>query len=175
MSFAPVTLFFHLGHVLKSHGTAGQVRVHVEDRFKRYLKKGTYVFLDLEGSKVPYQIKTLEDHQHCIVSLEGVDNKQQSDELAGKEIWIPLEQVKERHKNAAIHMRESWKDYMLQDIRTGEEFQVIRTEEFPQQLMAIIHYHDREIMIPLHEQLIELIDREQKYIRMNIPEGLLEL
>lgn len=175
MSFTSVTSFFRLGHILKSHGTGGQLRLQIEDRFKVYLKRGIYIFLDLEGSKVPFQITSIEDQQHFIVSLEGVDNKEQSDRLAGGMVWIPAAQIRERHKNAAFHFKETWKDYILHDIRTGDEFPVIRTEEFPQQLMAIIRYQEREIMIPLHEQLIDRIDREQKCILMHIPEGLLEL
>ncbi len=41
--------------------------------------------------------------------------------------------------------------------------------------MAIVETNGKEMMIPLHDQLIVDIDKDQKVIRMEIPEGLLEL
>jgi 16S rRNA processing protein RimM len=42
-------------------------------------------------------------------------------------------------------------------------------------LMAVIEINEQELLVPLHEQLILNIDREEKIIRMEIPEGLLDL
>ena len=41
--------------------------------------------------------------------------------------------------------------------------------------MAVIEVNERELLIPLHEQLILNIDREEKIISMEIPDGLLDL
>lgn len=175
MTYTSVKLFFQVGRILKSHGTGGQLRIQVEERFKGYVRKGAFIFIDLDGSKVPFEVTAVDDYQHLVISLESMDHKQQSDLLAGKDLWIPMDQVKDRHKNAPRHIKEIWEDYVIRDASSAVVYPIIRTEEFPQQLMAIIRIGDREVMIPLHEQLIEEIDREQKCILMHIPEGLLEL
>jgi ribosomal 30S subunit maturation factor RimM len=41
--------------------------------------------------------------------------------------------------------------------------------------MAVIELNAHELLIPLHEQLISSIDKDQKIIHMEIPEGLLDL
>ncbi len=173
--YPPVKDFFLIGKTLKSHGTAGQLRLMIEERLTSYVQRGSFVFLDIDGSRVPFQVAGVEEGQHFVISLEDVDGRQESDKLTGKEIWVPMEQVKPRHQKSPRNIKAKWEDYTIYDEKTGSSFPIIRTEEFPQQLMAIVEVNGKEILIPLHEQLIVDIDKEQKVIRMEIPEGLLEL
>ena len=110
-----------------------------------------------------------------VKTLDDVDGRQESDKLAGKEFWVPLEQVKPRHQKSPRNIKAKWEDYTIYDEKSGVSFAILRTEEFPQQLMAIVETNGKEMMIPLHEQLIVEIDKEKKVIRMEIPEGLMEL
>ena len=175
MPYPPVNDFFLLGKTLKSHGTAGQLRLMIEERLTSYVKPGSFVFFDIDGSRVPFKVKGVEEGQHFVISLDDVDGRQESDKLAGKEFWVPLEQVKPRHQKSARNIKAKWEDYSIHDEKSGATYPILRTEEFPQQLMAIVEVDGKEIMIPFHEQLIVEIDKELKVIRMEIPEGLMEL
>ena len=147
----------------------------IEERLTSYVQRGSFVFFDIDGSRVPFQVASVEEGQHFVISLEDVDGRQESDKLTGKEIWVPLEQIKPRHQKSPRNIKAKWEDYTIHDKKTGVFFPIIRTEEFPQQLMAIVETNGKEMMIPLHDQLIVEIDKEQKIIRMEIPEGLMEL
>ena len=173
--YSPVKEFFLIGKTLKSHGTAGQLRLMIEERLMSYIKPGSFIFFDIDGSRVPFKVKGVEEGQHFVISLEDVDGRQESDKLTGKEIWVPLEQIKPRHQKSPRNIKAKWEDYTIHDEKTGVSFPIIRTEEFPQQLMAIVEANGKEMMIPLHDQLIVDIDKDQKVIRMEIPEGLMEL
>jgi 16S rRNA processing protein RimM len=174
-SFTQVKDLFLIGKTLKSHGTAGQLRLMMEDKFKGYVVKGTYLFLDIDGSKVPYKITSVQDVQHFVISLKDVDSKEESDVLSGKELWIEAELVKARHRLSPRHSKGKWDDYTILDATSGKSFAILRTEEYPQQLMAVVHHHEKELLIPLHEDLIKEIDKSGKMIHMTFPEGLLEL
>lgn len=167
--------FFHIGRTLKSHGTGGQLRLMIEDQYKSYLKKGSFIFFDLNGSKVPYMLMDIDDGAHFVITIEDVYNKMESDLLSGLDIWIPLENVKSRHQRSPRNIKDKWSDYRIKDEKTQAYFDIIRTEEFPQQLMAVVEVENKEILIPLNEQLISDIDKENKIIVMEIPEGLLDL
>jgi 16S rRNA processing protein RimM len=170
--------FFLLGKVLKSHGTAGQLRVMIEDKYKSYMVPGAFLFFDINGSKVPHRIMEVEDHAHFVVVLEDIGNKNVSDTLSGKEFWITwitTDKMQPRHLKSPKSIADRWELYTLVDQRTDQSFPVLRTEEFPQQLMAVIEHRGKELYIPLNDQLIQSIDRGQKIIVMEIPEGLLDL
>ncbi len=174
-SFKQIKDFFLIGKTLKSHGTAGQLRLIIEDKFKGYMQKGTYIFLDLDGSKVPFQISSVQDGAHFVISLKDVDDKQESDTLGGKEFWVETESVSSRHRMSPRNIKGKWDDFTILDSKSGKSFVILRTEEFPQQLMAVVNHNDRELLIPLHENLIIEIDKSEQIIHMMIPEGLLEL
>ena len=72
----------------------------VEDSYKMYLQKGSFLFFDCNGSKVPYMITDLEEGAHTVISLEDVNDKKESDLLSGLDIWIPLDIVKPRHQRS---------------------------------------------------------------------------
>lgn len=173
--YPPVDTFFLLGKTLKSHATSGQLRMAVENKLKGYFIPGEYVFFDLDGSKVPYKIEDIEEDAHFVISLEDVRSKELSDVLAGKEIWIPLEKIKSIHQRAPRNIKDPWFEYSIIDEASSSRHVILRTEEFPQQLMAVIEVKGKEIYVPLHEQLISNIDRKEKVIFIKIPEGLMEL
>ncbi len=173
--YPSISQYFLIGKSLKSHGTGGGLRLMVEDQFKGYLRKGSYIFFDLNGSKVPFQVLDTDDGSHYVITLEDVDNKKHSDVLSGLEIWIPLETVKSRHQRSPKNIPGKWDEYRIIDQQSNTMFDIIRVEEYPQQLMAIIEIENKEILIPLSDQLISSIDKENKIIHMEIPEGLLEL
>ena len=147
----------------------------IEDQFKTYIKTGSFIFFSLNGSKVPFLITAIEDGAHFVISLKDVSNKKASDLLSGLDIWIPLESVKPRHQRSPRNLKDKWDEYRIEDEITHAMYEVIRVEEFPQQLMAVISIDDKEILIPLSDQLISRIDKESKMITMQIPDGLLEL
>jgi 16S rRNA processing protein RimM len=147
----------------------------IEDQFKGYLTNGTFIFFELDGSKVPYQLVETDDSNHFVILLEGVNNKKKSDRLSGLEIWIPIDTVKSRHLRSPKNIPGKWHEYRIIDDGSDLTFDILRVEEFPQQLMAIITIENKEILIPLSDQLISSIDKENKIIHMRIPDGLLDL
>jgi 16S rRNA processing protein RimM len=173
--YPPVDSYFLLGKTLKSHATSGQLRLMVENKFKGYFVEGEYIFFEIDGSKVPFKIEDVVEDAHFVMTLEDVHSKEVSDALSGKEIWIPLEKVKAIHQRAPRNIKDPWNEYFIRDEDSSTTHAILRTEEFPQQLMAVIDWKGREIYVPLHEQLISNIDRKEKIIYMKIPEGLLEL
>lgn len=175
MTYAAISEYFLLGKTLKSHGTAGRLRIMIEDQYKAYLRKDAFVFFDLNGSKVPFRISETEEGAHFVLALEDISDKKDSDFLSGRELWVPLESVKSRHQRSPRNIKNKWSEYRIEDELTKTIYTILRVEEFPQQLMAVIMINEKESLIPLSDQLITNIDKENKLIKMNIPEGLLDL
>jgi 16S rRNA processing protein RimM len=42
-------------------------------------------------------------------------------------------------------------------------------------MVAVVTYQDREVLIPLTDELITGVDPEARTLHMSLPEGLLEL
>ena len=151
------------------------MRLAIEDQFKRYLQDGTFVFVNMNGSKVPFRITDTEDGAHYVIGIEEISNKQESDQLSGLDLWVPLDTVKPRHQRSPRNLQDKWNEYQLLDVHSNDVYPIERVEEFPQQLMAVIIHDSKEKLIPLSDQLITSIDKAKKIITIEIPEGLLEI
>ncbi|HUR30751.1 MAG TPA: hypothetical protein VMZ69_04925 [Saprospiraceae bacterium] len=174
-AYPSVYNYFLIGKTLKSHGTQGLLRLMIEDQFKVYIKGGSFIFFDLNGSKVPYMVNTFDEGVHFVIGLEDVRSKKESDLLSGLDIFVPLDSVKSRHQRSPRNIKDKWDEYRILDVSNESVYDVLRVEEFPQQLMAVIKIDQKEILIPLSDQLITSIDKMNKLIMMHIPEGLLDL
>jgi len=65
--------------------------------------------------------------------------------------------------------------FEISDKTLGEIGVIEEIIEYPQQEMAAVTYKDKEVLIPLNDQLIVKIDLDGKRIEMDLPEGLLAL
>ena len=124
---------------------------------------------------MPFKIAGYEDGAHFVLSLEDISSKKDSDFLSGLEIFVPLNLVKSRHQRSPRNIKDKWNEYKIIDQETNAVYEILRVEEYPQQLMAVVQLGDKEILIPLSDQLITSIDKVDKVLMMNIPEGLLDL
>src|SRR5688500_1448334 len=94
------------------------MRLMIEDQFKGYLKEGSFIFFDLNGSKVPFRIADIDENVHFVISLEDIKSKKESDLLSGQEIFIPLDTVKSRHQRSPRNIKDKWDEYKIMDEET---------------------------------------------------------
>ena len=70
---------------------------------------------------------------------------------------------------------ERFTGYNIEDATHGLVGKIDEVIEMPQQMMAVVVYRGREILIPLNEQFIVTADEEQSVLHMDLPDGLLDL
>jgi 16S rRNA processing protein RimM len=64
--------------------------------------------------------------------------------------------------------------YTLVDETLGAIGVIDEVLEMPQQEMAFLKYKNREVLVPLNEQLIRSIDEAKRQVIMDLPDGLLD-
>ena len=52
---------------------------------------------------------------------------------------------------------------------------IIGVNDASSQVLLEVEYNDRQVLIPLVDELIQLLDKKQKQLYLSIPEGLLDL
>jgi 16S rRNA processing protein RimM len=53
--------------------------------------------------------------------------------------------------------------------------EVIEVIEMPHQVLCKVMYKGNEALIPIHEESLEKVDKKNKLIHVNLPEGLLDM
>lgn len=170
----------HLGgKVLKTHGKEGELKLAVEQEvFLDLLKKSNYIFILNFGSKVPYRIDSVRGGDPPIVSLEDINTPEEAEKLCGSPFYFldaDFNTVKDEVQVDPLKMLDG---FLLIDIVTGKRVgDVTKLNEVAGQILATVVDPEtkKEHIIPIHNDLVVHLDEAGQVIKMELPEGLLEI
>ncbi len=163
-----------IGKTGKPHGVKGELRLRIEGAYLEDALKASVIFIETKGQQLPYFVEQLKIGNAAIVKLEDITRKEDAMLLANATLFLRDEDVSIKVIDADLVFA-YLKGYQLEDIAIGVIGTIKTIEEYPQQEMAIVDYKEKEVLIPLHEALIQQIDKAKKVLLMELPEGLLEL
>ena len=163
-----------LGRITKLSGYEGAVAVKLEKIFTENIPQMESVFLEIDGSPVPFFISEMEYTGADILKLtfEGYNSIEKVSEFAGCRIFL-TSSVNSKNKN---HETQTLIGYIVigpVDEKIGSISEIIPNNG--QWLLNVISPDRKNILIPFHEHFILRIDRREKIVVMDIPEGLLEI
>ncbi len=162
----------HIGHSRKARGIEGGFRVQVEDAYLEDLQKARALFISIDGSKVPFILKSVDDSRSLVVKVEEIDNPEDAQPLLGQEIFLHLDEVSEKETINSSHALQGYTVLDQDKTQIGTIEELI---EFPDQLLAKLSFNGKEILIPIHKDLIISLDETTQTIQLTIAEGLLNL
>ncbi|MGB3948557.1 MAG: ribosome maturation factor RimM [Bacteroidia bacterium] len=165
---------FSLGYIPKRVGNKGELAFILDvDEPARY-KKLSSVFIEINGSLVPFFIKAISIRgNNAVVSLEGVDTISKAEELIKSSLYLPLNMLPPL-KGKKFYFHEV-PGYLIIDTRFGEVGILDKVLDFPQQVIFQVKRGDTEILIPAKDEFIVRVDRVKKQIEVQTPEGLIDL
>ncbi len=165
-----------IGHTRKTYGLTGALKLDVKDQFLDDLLEAQAVFLSLQGQLLPYFIEKIEEEPHLLIKFEEIDTPEQARDLTNAEIFMRSAEVSGKSpvdEDGLMdwEMLVGWTIYDKEDL-IGE---IIEIQEYPQQMMALVEFEGRDVLIPLNETFLTVIDENTQQIIMDLPEGLLAL
>jgi 16S rRNA processing protein RimM len=165
---------FSLGYIPKRVGNKGELAFILDvDEPARY-KKLASVFIELNGSLVPFFIKAISLRgNNAVVSLEGIESISRAEELIKSSLYLPLNMLPPL-KGKKFYFHEV-PGYTIVDSRFGEVGILEKVLDFPQQVIFQVKRGETEILIPAKDEFIVRIDRDKKQIEVQSPEGLIEM
>ena len=105
--------------------------------------------------------------------LEEVDHIDKAAVLVKKDLYLPnkLKPVKGPDEFTLMDL----KGFIAIDETHGELGEITDVLEYPQQVIASVHYQNREVLFPLNTDFIKGIDIEGGEVYIDLPEGLLDV
>jgi 16S rRNA processing protein RimM len=157
-----------IGYFSKTHGIKGQLHLKYQIEFDEDTLNA--VFIDSTTGKAPYFIEELQyTNSSYIVKLEEINTIEEAKKLVGKKTYIDevFVIVNETETN--------WIGYELIDTKLGVIGIINSVSDNGAQLIVTINYKEKEMLLPLVEELIDKIDETNKKIYYKAPDGLIEL
>lgn len=169
--------FITLARVVKTQGRHGEVaaEVHtdVPDRFAAGMK--LLAVAGAEEARRELEIESLWPHKGLLVlKFRGVDSMSDAATLIGSELQVPQAE--------RAQLDEGW-NYISDLVGCalfdhGKEIGRIEDVQFgagEAPLLMVAAQEDKKFDVPFAEAYLERVDVERKQVRMNLPEGMLEI
>ena len=169
-----------IGFTKKTYGVKGELKLNIQDKYLEDLAQTEVLFLGIAGRKIPNFIEYINFENPFTIKFEDYNTKEAVIELTGKEIFmrksdlLPVEEKMLIVEEDSLFY-EKYTGFTIRDNLLGVLGKIKEVIAFPQQEMAVVLIKEKEVLIPLNEQLIVEIDEAKQLIVMELPEGIVDL
>lgn len=164
---------YYLGRVTKPFGFKGEMVLFLDvDSPDDYATLDS-VFVEMKNGLVPYFIKSLRINGNKAVALFEDLTAEQAAALAGHDMYLPLDLLPKLTGNQ-FYFHEV-KGFRVVDDQYGDIGVIESIIEYPAQPLFQIMNGTTEILIPVIDQVIKEVDRDNKTIYISAPNGLIDL
>ena len=167
--------FYYLGKIAKPFGSKGQVVVYLDVDEPSEYKKLESVYLDLDGELVPFLLTSIELRvgQKALFHFEDVNTSADAEVYNGREMYLPIVDLPPL-KGKKFYYHEI-KGFTVIDTSHGTIGTLLKVLEYPHQSMLQISFGNKEILVPLVDEVILKVDRKKKELHIRAPEGLIDI
>lgn len=162
---------YRIGRLGKTHGVKGEVSLQFDDDiFDRV--DADYLVLELDGILVPFFIEEYRFRSDTValIKFEDVDTQQRANELTGCDVYFPRALAANDEGEVSLSLLVG---FDLVEANGGTT--IGRIAAIDDTTANLLFELEDGRLVPANDDLIRDIDTKRKTIKMEIPEGLLEL
>lgn len=166
---------FYLGKIAKKFSFKGEVLIYLDTDEPELYEEMESIFVEFNKNLIPFFIENSNLHKGDFlrVKFEDVDNEEQADEIIGSEVYLPLNMLPKLEGNK-FYFHEVI-GFEIEDQRIGAFGKIVSINDTSAQPLFEVVNGNVEILVPMIDQFLVKIDRENKKVIMNLPEGLVEM
>ncbi|MEY4012408.1 MAG: rRNA processing protein RimM [Bacteroidota bacterium] len=166
---------FYLGKIAKKFSFKGEVLAYLDTDEPELYENLESVFVECNKHLVPFFIETSSLHKNDFlrVRFEDVTTEEEAEVLLGNDLYLPLSMLPKLSGNK-FYFHEVI-GFEVEDQRLGIVGKIQSINDSTAQPLFEVLKGDVEILIPMIDHFLVKIDRENKKVVMNLPEGLIEM
>ncbi len=166
---------FYLGKIAKKFSFKGEVLAYLDTDEPELYENLESVFVECNKHLVPFFIETSSLHKNDFlrVRFEDVTTEEEAEALLGNDLYLPLSMLPKLSGNK-FYFHEVI-GFEVEDQRLGVVGKIQSVNDSTAQPLFEVLNGAVEILIPMIDHFLVKIDRENKKVVMNLPEGLIEM
>lgn len=167
--------YFFLGKIIKPFAAKGALLINLDVDYPEDYQEMESVFVQMNGKLIPFLIEKVElkHNNKAVITFADIDSVDQASILVGCELYQPLTMLPELTGNRFYY--HEIKGFEVHDKNHGFIGNVIEVLEYPHQAVISIAFNNKEILLPITDDIITGLDRSKKQLFTFAPEGLIEL
>ena len=168
------TEYFELGYLAKPHGLKGALHVFMDVDDPYEYEDLDAVFVQQGNEMVPYFIEDLQIRENLnLMTLEGITTIDAAKDLVGSKLFLPVAMLP-KLKDDQYYYHEIV-DYQVKDQHLGSLGTIKEVYSTGAQDVIIMLYQGVEVLIPLTEEIVPKVDKQNKVVITQLPDGLLDV
>lgn len=166
---------FYLGKIAKKFSFKGEVLIYLDTDEPELYENLESMFVECGKHLVPFFIENSSLHKNDFlrVRFEDVKDEEEADALLGNHVYLPLKMLPKLSGNK-FYFHEVI-GFKVEDKRFGFVGEIQSINDSSAQPLFEVLNGDIEILIPMIDHFLVKIDRENKKVMMDLPEGLIEM
>jgi len=166
---------FYLGKIVKKYSFKGELLAKLDTDEPALYDNLDAIFIDLRGNLVPFFVASSQLHKSNLLRLkfEDVNTEADADALMKTEMYLPMDLLP-KLEGDKFYFHEVI-GFTINDQDFGEVGILQGINDSTAQSLFEIDRDGIEILIPMNDEFIVKVDRKNKTILLNTPEGLIDL
>jgi 16S rRNA processing protein RimM len=166
---------FYLGKIAKKFSFKGEVLIYLDTDEPELYEDMESVFVEFNKNLIPFFIVNSNLHKNDFlrVKFEDVTDEAGADEIMGREVYLPLTMLPKLVGNK-FYFHEVI-GFEIEDKRLGVFGKIVSINDSSAQPLFEVINGNVEILVPMIDQFLVKIDRDNKKVVMDLPEGLVEM
>lgn len=166
---------FYLGKIVSKYSFKGEVLAKLDTDEPELYENMESVFISLGNNLVPFFIRRCRLHKSNLLRIDfkEVNEEADADRIMGSELFLPLTFLP-KLEGDKFYFHEVI-GFTVVDSVHGDIGIIQSVNDTTSQALFEVQKGDKQLLIPINDQIITKVDRENKIIQVTTPEGLVEL
>jgi 16S rRNA processing protein RimM len=167
--------FFYLGKITKPFGRKGYMFIYLDtDEPEKYYCLESLFVQNEEGELIPYMLEDIQyrGKNQAVVKFRDID-EEAAKSLIKSEIYLPISMLPPLTGNNFYYHEVI--GFQVVDKEKGYIGVITEFIDFSKSPIMQIDYNGTEILIPAIDRVFTRVDREEKTIFIEAPEGLIDV
>ena len=169
--------FIQLGVIAKPHGILGELQIRISSDLKGIDVNPSWLFLEIDGGLVPFEVLAVRNRNSdvLIAELDTISSEEAARRYQNYTVFINPQDISSCNDDGEDYELNSLIGYKVIDNKFGTLGLIKSILDIRQNPLMEIGYKGKNILIPLQEEFIISIEKKEKTIHLQTPQGLIEL
>ncbi len=166
---------FYLGKIVSKYSFKGEVLVKLDTDDPEIYENMESVFVSLGNNLVPFFMKRCRLHKSDLlrIDFEEVKSESDADRIMGAALYLPLTELPKLTGDKFYYHEVI--GFTILDAVHGDVGIIQSINDSTPQALFEVQKEDKQLLIPINDDIITKVDRDNRTIHVTTPEGLVDL
>ena len=153
----------------------GELKIKLINNYKIDLKSIQTIFIEEDNVLIPYKLNKIkyQNKNNLTLIIDQINCESKARQLVSKKCFLPKNHLPER-KGIDFYSFQV-KDFVVIDKSNKKIGIIVEIVERPIQSLMVVNTDSKEILIPIHRDIVLSVNHKKKEIRVELPNNFLDL